>query len=48
MSLVYEETPNIVKLSVLKMASGILKEIIEGQKIVLGLIDGLVLINEGK
>lgn len=48
MSLVCEETPNNVKLGMLKLTSGIHEEIIEGQKIDLGLIDRLELINQRK
>lgn len=48
MSLVCEETPNNVKLGMLKLTSSILDEIKEGQKIDLGLIDQLVLINRGE
>lgn len=47
-SLVYEETHNSVELGMLKLTSGILEEIREGQKIDLGLVDRLVLINQGK
>lgn len=39
MSLVCEETPNSVKLGMLKLTSGIFKEIREGQKVDLGLVD---------
>lgn len=45
MSLLCEKTPNSMKLGMLKLASSILDEIREGQKIDLGLIDQLVLIN---
>lgn len=48
LSLVFEMTPNNVKLDMLKLTSGILEEIREGQKLNLGLIDWLVLINQGK
>lgn len=48
MSLACEETPNSVKLYMLKLTDGILEEIIEGHKINLGLIDRLMLINQGK
>lgn len=48
MSLVCEETPNSVKLRMLKLTNGILKEIRERQKVDLGLVDRLVLINQGK
>lgn len=41
-------TPNNLKLGMLKLTSGILEEIIYGQKIDLGLIGRLVLINQGK
>lgn len=46
MSLMYEETPNNVKLGMLKLTSVILDDIREGQKIDLGLIDRLLLINQ--
>lgn len=46
-NLVCEETPNSVKLVMLKLKSGILDEIIKGQKIDLGLINRLLLINQG-
>lgn len=48
MSLVCEETPNYVKLGILKLISDILKETRKGKKIDLGLIDRLKLINQGK
>lgn len=48
MSLVCEENPNSVKFDMLKLTSGILEEIIEGQKINVGLVDRLVLMNQGK
>lgn len=48
LSLECEETPNNVKLGMLKLTSSFLEEIREGQKIELGLIDQLVLINQGK
>lgn len=48
MSLVCKETPNNLKLSMLKMTSGIFEEIREGHKVKLGLVDLLVLINQGK
>lgn len=38
--------PNSVKLGMLELTSGILKEIREGQKVDLGLIDWIVLINQ--
>lgn len=41
-------TPNSVKLDMLKLTNGILEEIIEDHKVHLGLIDRLVLINQGK
>lgn len=47
-SLVCEMTPNSVKLVMLKLTSGILEDIVEGQKVYLGLIDRLVWINQGK
>lgn len=47
-SLVCEESLNNVKLGMLKLASGILEETKECQKIDLGLIDRLVLINQEK
>ncbi|XP_050895763.1 uncharacterized protein LOC127102436 [Lathyrus oleraceus] len=47
MSLVYEETPNSVKLGMMKLTSGILEEIRESQKSDLGLVDRLTLINQG-
>lgn len=40
--------PNILKLGMLKLNSCILEEIREGHKVDLGLIDRLVLINQGK
>lgn len=48
MSLVCEETFTSVKLGVLKLTSGLMEEIREGQNIDLGLVDRLVLINQGK
>ncbi|XP_050915388.1 uncharacterized protein LOC127130419 [Lathyrus oleraceus] len=48
MSLVCEETPNNMNLGMLKLTSGILEEIKEGRKIDLGLIDRLMLNNQGK
>ncbi|XP_050918879.1 uncharacterized protein LOC127136354 [Lathyrus oleraceus] len=48
MSLVCEETPNSVKLGILKLTSGILEEIIEGQKTDVEFVDRLVLINQDK
>ncbi|XP_050908927.1 uncharacterized protein LOC127122669 [Lathyrus oleraceus] len=47
MSLVCEETPNSVKLGMLKLTSGILEEIRESQKSDLSLVDCLTLINQG-
>src|SRR3954463_3465293 len=47
MSLVYEETPNIMKLGMLKLTRGILEEIIEGQKHDPSLVDLLLIINQG-
>ncbi|XP_050910063.1 uncharacterized protein LOC127123931 [Lathyrus oleraceus] len=47
MSLVCGETPNSVKLSMLKLTSDILEEIKKGQKSDLGLVDCLMLINQG-
>jgi len=43
-----EVTPGSVKLGMLKLTSHVLEEIKEGQKINLGCIDRLVLINHGK
>lgn len=48
MSLVCEETPNNVKLGMLKLNSGILEEVREGQKDDLGMVDRLVSIILGK
>ena len=48
LSLVCEETSFGVKLGMLKLTSGILDEIREGQKSDLGLVDRLTLINQGK
>lgn len=48
MSLACEITPNSVKLGMLKLTSDILKEIREGQKTDLGLVNQLVLINRGE
>lgn len=48
MSLVCEETSNSLELGMLKMISGILEEIIEGQKTNVGMVDRLVLINQNK
>lgn len=45
MSLVCEETHNNVKLGMLKLTSSILEEIREGQKLDLGFVDQLLLIN---
>lgn len=42
MSLVYEETPNSVKLDMLNLTSGILEEIVEVHKFYLELVDRLV------
>ena len=47
MSLMCEETHNSMKLGMLKLASGILEEIREGQRSDLSLIDRLTLINQG-
>ena len=47
MSLVCEETPDRVKLGMLKLTSGIIEEIQEGQKYDLKLVDQLTLINQG-
>ena len=47
MSFMCEETPKSVKLGMLKLASGILEEIREGQKSDLKLVDQLTLINQG-
>ncbi|KAI5413216.1 hypothetical protein KIW84_057721 [Lathyrus oleraceus] len=48
MSLACEENPNNVKLGMLKLTSGILEEIIEGQKADVGLVEQFMLINQGK
>lgn len=48
MSLVCEEAPNSVKLGISKLTSGILEEFGEGQKADVGLVDRLVLTNQGK
>ncbi|XP_050915449.1 uncharacterized protein LOC127130492 [Lathyrus oleraceus] len=48
MSLVCEETHNNVKLGMLKLTTGILEDIRKDQKVNLGLIDLLVIINQGK
>ena len=48
MSLVYEETSSGVKLGMLKLTSGILDEIREGQKSNLVLEDKLTLTNQGR
>ena len=48
MSLVCEETPDSVKLGMLKLTSGIIEEIREGQKFDLKLVEQLTLINQGK
>lgn len=48
MSLICEETSNYVNLGVLKLTSNTLEEIREGQKIDLGLVDHLMLVNQGK
>lgn len=45
MSLVCEQTPNRVKLGMLKLTSGILEEITKGHKNDIGFVDRLVLIN---
>ena len=42
-----EMTPNNVKLGMLKLTSGIIKEIREDQKSDLGLVDRITLINQG-
>ena len=47
MSLVCEDTSNSVKMGMLKLTSGILEEIREGQKSDLSLVDRLTLINQG-
>ncbi|XP_050909991.1 uncharacterized protein LOC127123854 [Lathyrus oleraceus] len=47
MSLMCEETPNSVKLGMLKLTSDILKEIKEGWRSDLSLIDLIMLINQG-
>ena len=48
MCLLCEETPDSVKLGILKLTSGIIEEIREGQKYDLELVDQLTLINHGK
>lgn len=48
MSLICQETPNNVKLGMLKLISGIPEEIREGQKIDVGFVGRLILINQGK
>ena len=48
MSLICEETSSGVKLDMLKITSGILDEILEGQKYDLILVDRLMLINQGR
>lgn len=48
MYLVCEKTHYSVKLGMLKLTSGIREEIRQGQKIDLGLVDRLMLINQGK
>ena len=48
MSLVCVETPDSVKFGMLKLTSGIIEEIREGQKFDLKLVDQLTLINQGK
>src|ERR1044072_4757161 len=48
LSLVYETTPNSVKLGMLKLTSGILEEIRNGQKSDVGLVDKMTLINQGQ
>ena len=48
LSLVCETTPNSVKLGMLKLTSGILEEIRNGQKSDVGLVDKLTLINQGQ
>ena len=48
MNLVCEKTHNSVKLGMLKLTSGIIKDIREGQKVDLGLVERLVLINQSK
>ena len=47
MRLVCEETPDSVKLGMLKLSSGTIEEIREGQKFDLKLVDQLTLINQG-
>ena len=48
MSLIFEETSSRVKLDMLKLTSGILDEIREGQKSDLTLVDKLTLIIQGR
>lgn len=48
MSLVCEDTPRSVKLGMLRLTSGILDEIREGQKSDVKLVDRLALINQGQ
>lgn len=46
--MVCEMAHNNVKLGMVKLTSGIIKEVKEGRKVHLGLIDQLVLINQGR
>lgn len=48
LNMLCERTPNNVNLDILKLTSGVLEEIRDGQKLDLGLIDRMVLINQGK
>lgn len=48
LKLVWEITPRSVKLGMLKLTNNVLEEIKEGLRLDLGLIDRLVLINQGK
>lgn len=48
LSLAWEKTRNNVSLGMLKLGSDIIKEIREGQKINLGLVDWFVSINQGQ
>lgn len=48
LSLVCEITPVSVKLEMLKFTSNVLEEVKEGQKLDFGLINRLMLINQGK
>ena len=48
MSLVCIETPNSVKLGMLKLTSAIIEKIREGQEFDLRLVNQLTLINQGK